>query len=368
MKKNHNKTEVKVDDEEVILDESSSETGVNIGEEGVILDESSSENKAEESKLQLELKDALDVTKTIKNSFYELDKRKLSYEDKMAIIDFTLENDLDYELTAEYFNLPKNRVYNIFNNWKKRGISNKNEKLVKELIWKRNQEKTRLASLEESDFENDESEEGVIVTEEKHKYDDKTFIKLKKYDIRIRISKFDDIILVKKLEKRLEAKGEKLSSYIRDLLIENLENDSRVQIFKDFNKQILQMFHKALYSRTSGITRAFNKRILPVGLDSEIMNKKLDIILNSLLGNVKLTDYSPNNLPDKAFEEIILFETHRNEAIKILEKKFELNLSRDKKLLISEQDYIDEMFTEVGDIQYENKQAKQNKKSKKSTK
>lgn len=149
----------------------------------------------------------------------------------------------------------------------------------------------------------------------------------KEQQILVRFRKLDEIYLVEKFKKRCKANGANINSEIKEIIIYYLKNQEKKNVFKDLKNDIYMSFEKAIFNRTQGITKSIFTTTKPIGFEVDVLNEKMNLVINMLTGNVKNIS-NINEIPDIAFNESNsfkkarkIFESGFQEQRKVLNKK-----------------------------------------------
>ncbi|MCR8966567.1 Mbov_0398 family ICE element protein [Mycoplasma zalophidermidis] len=94
----------------------------------------------------------------------------------------------------------------------------------------------------------------------------------------------NDILKFKSFRKTVEVKGQSLSNALSDIVVSFLDEKDKRKVMSSLKVDLFYAFRKAFYASLSPYTANIINQILKVRVENNIINKKLDLLLNALAG------------------------------------------------------------------------------------
>lgn len=132
--------------------------------------------------------------------------------------------------------------------------------------------------------------------------------KTKPVEIRFKIRMVNNILRVTQLKENLEKHGQSLNKYIFSLLIKDMEEKEKKSLFRNLKEDMFYSFNKAIYARSAPFSAMIIKEIDKVKIKQNIIDKKLDMILNILVRDEKTNVDELKNPTTKLLMQSSYFE------------------------------------------------------------
>ncbi|WP_051622802.1 Mbov_0398 family ICE element protein [Mycoplasmopsis primatum] len=97
------------------------------------------------------------------------------------------------------------------------------------------------------------------------------------------------LLRFKRFQNEVLRNGESLSAVLERIIVDFLDERDKKKVFKSLKTDMEYSFHKAFFSRLTPFSMYIIDHILNVRAENSLINKKLDILLNALFSNSKIT-------------------------------------------------------------------------------
>lgn len=127
----------------------------------------------------------------------------------------------------------------------------------------------------------------------------------KRRDVRVTFRLYDaeDIVFFERFKKELIATGDTLSSAIAGIIRNHLLGREKKVVWKHLQDDMFYAFRKALFASLIPFSKKINEKIDGVLIENNIINAKLNMLLNAnsqkTTLNEELLNYNSNNLTDE---------------------------------------------------------------------
>ncbi|MHA3801847.1 Mbov_0398 family ICE element protein [Mycoplasma sp. VS30B] len=101
----------------------------------------------------------------------------------------------------------------------------------------------------------------------------------------VRFYNVDDVARLLKLKKNLAGKNIALSSYLSEMISLQLANEEKEIVLKDIKNDLFYSFRKSFYASLSPFQHNIINEINKVEDEVEILNEKMDLLLQAMSGN-----------------------------------------------------------------------------------
>ncbi|MHA3786257.1 Mbov_0398 family ICE element protein [Mycoplasma sp. Z244C] len=101
----------------------------------------------------------------------------------------------------------------------------------------------------------------------------------------VRFYNIDDVARLLKLKKNLAGKNIALSSYLSEMISLQLANEEKEIVLKDIKNDLFYSFRKSFYASLSPFQHNIINEINKVEDEVEILNEKMDLLLQAMSGN-----------------------------------------------------------------------------------
>lgn len=136
--------------------------------------------------------------------------------------------------------------------------------------------------------------------------------KSKNNEVRLSFRLYDknDILKFKIFQKQVDAKGQSLSNALADIVMSHLDEKDKRKIMSSLKVDLFYAFRKAFFASLSPYTANIINQVLKVRVENNIINKKLDLLLNAFAGG-HIDEETINNPGSKMLIEPKYFEQIR---------------------------------------------------------
>lgn len=128
-------------------------------------------------------------------------------------------------------------------------------------------------------------------------------ISLSEAKIVLRFRNENDIKKIHFLKNICESKKIKFNSYLQELILNHIEDGLKKQTLPDLKNTIYATTRRAVYVGTIGQNSFTSKAIKPLITQSQITDKKLNLILNILTNQIDLEKFSDVQKPPQIYLE-----------------------------------------------------------------
>lgn len=133
----------------------------------------------------------------------------------------------------------------------------------------------------------------------------------KEVRVTFRLYNDDDIIRFEKLKKESIATGESISLIISNILRDYLLEKDKKALYRNLRDDIFYAFQKSFYASMTPFSANIIKEVLRNRVEDTLMNKKIDILLNTLAEKDQLNENQLKAPSAKILEESSYFEKIR---------------------------------------------------------
>lgn len=133
----------------------------------------------------------------------------------------------------------------------------------------------------------------------------------KEIRITFRFYETSDILRFEKFKKEINSKDETVSNAVADIVRNYLLEREKKVVMREVRDDFYYSLRKVFYSSLAPFSANIIREILKNRIEDTIIGKKIDVMLNSLVNNLKITKNDLDNLNSKMLEEPKFFENLR---------------------------------------------------------
>lgn len=111
----------------------------------------------------------------------------------------------------------------------------------------------------------------------------------KPFEIRFKVRQPKNILRFIQYKEQIEKEGQNFNNFVMGLVSKSFEEQDKKSLFKNLKNDMFYSFNKAIYARTSPFSAAIINAIDKVRIKQNIIDKKLDLILNIITRDTKTT-------------------------------------------------------------------------------
>ncbi|UUD34809.1 integrative conjugal element protein [Mycoplasmopsis caviae] len=134
----------------------------------------------------------------------------------------------------------------------------------------------------------------------------------KELRLTIRFYNVDDVARLNKWKKQVSLAGDSFSNVLSRVIMNYLDDTEKKKVLKDFKTDLFYAFRKSMFASLTPFSANIIENILSIKADNYIINKKLDLLLNSIASDKDLTKSLLRNPTQDLIEEVEFFRNLRN--------------------------------------------------------